>query len=386
MPGGFSPRRLLGARAAQALTSRRLEMVRRRLQGRPKRALVFLRRDDPYSMLLAQCLDDLRARFDVQFEVHTMDRPSGSYVPEPQRLADWAVHDASEVANLYGLSFPHDFELPGSRGDAGRVARGHYMPATIHYGGEWYWGIDRLNHLERRLVALGLARSDTRLRYTRRFSFLEHAQPTSQRDVPTLEMFWSARSPYSYLAIDRAFALADAYGLSFELRPVLPMVMRNLAVPRRKKLYLFTDAVREGRWLGIDIGFVSDPVGEATERCYALIQGARDRGRLRSFVRTFATEVWSRGVDAATDRGLKAIVAKAGLPWEELRGELHNPQWREVVERNRQDLLETGLWGVPTLRFGDTTVWGQDRFWVLEDAIRRRLGLPSTRANSSRSS
>ena len=39
---------------------------------------------------------------------------------------------------------------------------GHYNSAMLHYGGEWYWGIDRLHYLERRLADLErqLARSD----------------------------------------------------------------------------------------------------------------------------------------------------------------------------------------------------------------------------------
>ena len=35
-------------------------------------------------------------------------------------------------------------------------------------------------------------------------------------------MFFSFRSPYSYIALPRAYALADHYGLTLRLRPVLP--------------------------------------------------------------------------------------------------------------------------------------------------------------------
>jgi 2-hydroxychromene-2-carboxylate isomerase len=27
--------------------------------------------------------------------------------------------------------------------------------------------------------------------------------------------------------------------------------------------------------------------------------------------------------------------------------------------------MESGSWGVPTLRLGEYTVWGQDRLWLL---------------------
>ncbi|MEI7837638.1 MAG: class II fructose-bisphosphate aldolase, partial [Planctomycetota bacterium] len=35
---------------------------------------------------------------------------------------------------------------------------GHYLGAMLFYGGQWYWGIDRLHHLERRLQDLGAQR------------------------------------------------------------------------------------------------------------------------------------------------------------------------------------------------------------------------------------
>ncbi len=39
--------------------------------------------------------------------------------------------------------------------------------------------------------------------------------------------------------------------------------------------------------------------------------------------------------------------------------------WRERADANRQALLDMGLWGVPSFRYGDQVTWGQDRlFWV----------------------
>ena len=43
-------------------------------------------------------------------------------------------------------------------GTALRRRLGHYLGAMLHYGGEWYWGVDRLWHLERRLQQLGTLR------------------------------------------------------------------------------------------------------------------------------------------------------------------------------------------------------------------------------------
>jgi 2-hydroxychromene-2-carboxylate isomerase len=32
-------------------------------------------------------------------------------------------------------------------------------------------------------------------------------------------------------------------------------------------------------------------------------------------------------------------------------------------------MIALGLWGVPCFRVDDVSVWGQDRMWVIEDAL-----------------
>ena len=56
---------------------------------------------------------------------------------------------------------PVDVSAAASHVTASNALRqklGHYLGATFFYAGEWYWGIDRLHHLERRLQDLGAQR------------------------------------------------------------------------------------------------------------------------------------------------------------------------------------------------------------------------------------
>ena len=46
-------------------------------------------------------------------------------------------------------------------------AEGHYLSGMLYYGGEWYWGLDRLVHLERRLNGVSLAPGNTQLAFDR---------------------------------------------------------------------------------------------------------------------------------------------------------------------------------------------------------------------------
>ena len=150
--------------------------------------------------------------------------------------------------------------------------------------GEWFWGVDRLDHLERCLNEQGLNRDvPDAVLFTRTWSDLMSSVPSPadghRATDTTLEVFFSIRSPYSYLGLERAIQLANAWNIPLQLRPVLPMLMRGQSVPDAKKWYIFHDTKREANKLGIPYGFVADPLGSGVERCYALFEYARSLGR-----------------------------------------------------------------------------------------------------------
>ncbi|MCU0736044.1 MAG: DsbA family protein, partial [Methylotetracoccus sp.] len=229
----------------------------------------------------------------------------------------------------------------------------HYQSAMLRYGGEWYGGIDRLDHLEGRWRSLGLGRGADVARWTRTWQPFCYGSAGAGAGGPALDFFFSLRSPYSYLAFDRTLRLADHYAIPVRLRPVLPMVMRGLTVSRQKRMYILRDAAREARKLGIPFGRISDPVGRPVERGYALLDYADGHGRLREFLSCFFRAVWAEGVDAGTDAGLARIVERAGLNWDEARRRIGEESWRLRVEENQRLLAESGLWGVPSYRYGE---------------------------------
>ena len=283
-----------------------------------------------------------------------------------------------------------------------RAELGHYLGGTCFYGGEWTWGIDRLAYLEERLADLGARRSGgataaqippaadagqkagaptgRRGEITPIYAqprLLEQPAPADAleaADLPDLHFFASFRSPYTWISTERVIRLAEAFGVNLRIRFVLPMVMRGLPVKRSKRVYILLDAAREARRNGVQFGPISDPVGKPVERGYSLLPWAIEQGRGIEYFRSFMTLVFSQAVDAGSDRGLKRIVEEAGLDWSEGRGYLDDPAWREEAERNREELFDLGLWGVPSFRVGSVAVWGQDRLWVLEDEYRRLAG------------
>ncbi|MCR9142341.1 MAG: DsbA family protein [bacterium] len=405
--------------------------LKRSLGRRPRTIEVFLRAADPYSYLLACDLPDLIREHRLKVRLHTVLGLPEDMVPRPDLLEAYAQIDAARMARTRGYDYPRETKVPppdllraatllllqcetepehAGLGSAARIlgalwkndraffaqlpgaaseltqehrARikrneellrrlGHYNSAMVYYGGEWYWGVDRLWHLRKRLSpgSQNDAPSGQRDASARKLSADRNgeANPKNRR----LEFYFSFRSPYSYLALERTFAFADRHELELELKPLLPMVMRGLKVPRAKRFYLLKDAGREAERNGIPFGRVADPLGRGVERCMAGFACARKHGREREYLLSAATMIWSEGVDVAEDRGLARVVERAGLDWSEFQSYLSNEDWRETVEQNQADLYALGVWGVPSFRLGDTIVWGQDRFDILEAAVQQR--------------
>jgi len=399
--------------------------MRRRL-GRKKHVVsAFLQLDDPYSYLLARYLPELASTYDIELKVYLSQARGDAYQPAPDMAAEYAAMDARRVARELGIPFldrgrappvEHrrglldvlaaraerddfaeefsaaleiywrgDTEAAARRSDTGQsgqadgvIARsqqlqerlGHYNSGMLHYGGEWYWGVDRLHYLADRLDEMGLAREGAS---GARLASIQHAMqlslpvtpPAAAQQLPPLELFHSFRSPYSYLALKRVFAIADAFGLQLQLRPVLPMVMRGMQLPRAKLLYIARDTAREAERLEIPYGKIADPVGKGAERCLAVFRYAESEHKGRDFLANAGLAIWSEAVDVSADKGMRKVTGRSGLFWPDVVAAMESDDWRPEVESNRESMMASGSWGVPTMRLGDEVFWGQDRDWLL---------------------
>ena len=348
---------------------------------RPHVIHFFHQLDDPYSQLLATALPVLQSRYNIILETHLVEAPEDSAVPERAMLKAYSLLDAQRLANRFQLDwqFVQPSELPNSdaasESNALRKKWGHYLGATLYYEGEWYWGIDRLHHLEDRLNDLGLGQTNFNAHLFPATQYA-HCQITPQNT--SIDFFFSFRSPYSAISAAKIFHWAHQAGVHIKLRYVLPMVMRGLPVPAEKRKYIILDAAREAYVQGVPFGRLNDPVGKPTERGLALMPFAEMHNLAEDYVMSFMQGVWSEGLDAGLDSHLKIIVERAGLNWtaakDILRSQSNEAHWRAIAEENRQALFALGLWGVPSFRYENTSAWGQDRFWVIEDALNAQFG------------
>jgi 2-hydroxychromene-2-carboxylate isomerase len=413
--------------------------LKRKLAGRPHRIHYFHQVEDAYSQLAAQALPELCARYDIELIPHLSLPEVGLNQPEPELLAALARRDCQAVAPYYGLEFPSshselsrehvgairralaavlgesvdefaqraaqlgaalwsgdegavkalcesmsavseaEAQRAAEEGRALRSKLGHYSGAMFHYAGEWYWGVDRLHHLERRLAELGAARGDEGVRFARPDISLELVPGAS---ALTLEVYPSLRSPYTAISFERAVELAERTGVALRVRPVLPMVMRGVPAPMKKARYIMLDTAREAEAMGMPFGRMFDPIGEPVRRAYSLWPWACEQGKGAALLISFLRAAFAEGIDTTTDAGLRSVVERAGLAWAEAAPLVGDTAWETELEENQQAMVgELGQWGVPSFRLigpGDEPslcMWGQDRLWLVASEIQRRGGL-----------
>ena len=405
-----------------------LYTVGRVLRGGRRRARFYYRADDPYSHLLAQVAPRLAGAYELQIEIIPVAAPGVGANPAPEMLLEHAIADAGLLAESYGLSFPRDATPPSEdrvrrahavllerrsaeqqmqvaaelgeavwRDDGSALAAiverygsvsgeevrpalevnyaaleraGHYQPGMIYYGGDWYWGIDRLHFLEKRLQREGL-RGHLDLSPGPSPALASMIHSSGEKPL-RLEVFVSFRSPYSYLSIPQLMALRDRHGIEVTVRPVLPMVMRGLPVPTAKRLYIVHDAKREADRLGIPFGHVCDPLGKGIDHCMAVFFGcAAEKGLELEFPASVMRGIWSEARDVGHLPDLVFLAERAGIGEAEVKAAIEDSSWKESAKANREALTDMGLWGVPSLRIGSYSTWGQDRIPALASEITR---------------
>ena len=413
--------------ARSTLLAKRAQAERNRLaSGRPHQVHYFHQIDDPYSHLVAQALPRLLSRYNIELTPHVVSPPPDSAAPERGKLVTFSRVDAALLAQHHGLNFTDQNKQPDTeycqqathamvaaieagqfaelasavgqwlwatddsqpwpeqcntlkpvsshavrahvvQADALREKLGHYLGGMLYYEGEWYWGVDRLYHLEQRLQELGAQRSGAIGLLFPADDGLKQIKPID--NPPAIDFFFSFRSPYSAIVASRIFELGRLTGAKINLRFVLPMVMRGLPVPKVKREYIVHDTAREAHVRGVPFGRLNDPVGKPTERGLALVLFAEQHGKGQEFVLAFMQGVWAEGIDAGSDKGLRKIVERAGLPWNGAQAALQDDIWWDTAQTNREELFALGLWGVPSFKVGNAVLWGQDRLWAVHNAL-----------------
>lgn len=199
----------------------------------------------------------------------------------------------------------------------------------------------------------------------------------------SIDVFWSFRSPYSYLATPGMLDINEHYAVDVNLRVVLPIALRNPDVlfkagDKNKVRYIMLDWTRRAEFLGLPHQWPSpDPIVQELEtlqiskeqpyiyRLSKLGAEAQRRGRGIEFAAQVSRMIWggTRGWDEGDH--LQRATEAAGLSLDEMESEIETGNHLDEIEENHLALDKAGHWGVPTFVFEGEPFFGQDRIDTL---------------------
>lgn len=201
----------------------------------------------------------------------------------------------------------------------------------------------------------------------------------------SVDLFFSFRSPFSYLALPKTLKLVDEYDLTVNLRPVYPLAVRVPGFFKKTNpqfiRYVVLDSRRVAEHEGIPFRFPRpDPIVQdlttlevATEQPYIhrltrLGAMAQLEGRSLAFTDAIARVLWDGSVTGWNEGDHLAQAAeKAGFDLTAMDAAISaDPdRYEQVISENEKDHAASGHWGVPTFVFEKEPFFGQDRIDLL---------------------
>ena len=203
--------------------------------------------------------------------------------------------------------------------------------------------------------------------------------------MKTVDVYWSFRSPYSYLATKRLRAMPAKWDVRVRPRPVYPIAIRTpeffSEVRPQWVPYLLKDVVRLAQFLDLPFGRLDpDPVvmnmqtreiADEQPHIHRLTRLgilACEAGDAEgwAFMDEVSTLIWSGG--AWTEgTALAEAAARAGFDLAELdrRAQAETTRLEAVIAEN-QAAQDPHHWGVPLMVFEEEAFFGQDRLDLLE--------------------
>ena len=406
--------------------------ISRQAENRLHEVLYFHKVDDPYSHLTLQCIEELRASYDISFKAILVGEENPEAVHEASLYSRYCLEDVKRIAPFYDIAFPGksypskemiykansiltavnknkfseiaikvSFALwsgnedaidalcsafPSSHdevsekillGNQTRDEKGYYFGSAFYYEKELYWGLDRVNYLEERLTELGLKRTLD----DKPVCILKLKAPdqfNSSKKV-NLTYYPSLNSPYTHVSTKRVKELGQESSINLITKPVLPMLMRGMIIPSYKGKYIISDAAREGRKHKHEIKSIYSPIGFPARKAYSLFPAIDKAGKGFEYIQELLNASFQDGINIGSDDYLQSVVIKLDLDWNDIKKNFKSNAWKQDLDNNLKEMYEGNCWGVPSFKITNEDgsdpyyVWGQDRMWLIKEEINKRI-------------
>ena len=205
-----------------------------------------------------------------------------------------------------------------------------------------------------------------------------------------VDLYFSFRSPYSYLILPRMVELRDKYDVDINFKQVYPLAIREPEFFKGKNLFTYflirrIDYVRQAK--KNNMVFVKpnpDPINQnlltgkisdhqpyifkLTHYCQAI-----QKDKQLDFAVVVSNKIWSGLKNWNTDESIADSTSKVGLKFEDIEKiRIENEQALiDEIKLNQKEQLEAGHHGVPLSVYKDKFFFGQDRFDDLVSELKK---------------
>ena len=215
----------------------------------------------------------------------------------------------------------------------------------------------------------------------------------------SVDVFWSMRSPFCYLALDRLIEIERSFNVTINIRPVWPIAVRKpdffKTINPKYRRYHTADCNRMAEYLGIP--FRRPPVPDPIIQDEVTLEVAAEQPHIRTLTLLAAAAqsrhaglafqdkvmrlLWDGSVDGWNEGShLIDAMDAAGLNGHALMADIEADPKRfdAVIAENEKAQDASDHWGVPLMVYNGETFFGQDRvnilLWrMLKDGLEERV-------------
>ena len=206
-----------------------------------------------------------------------------------------------------------------------------------------------------------------------------------------IDLYFSYRSPYSYLILPRMIKLKEKYDIEINFKVVYPIAIRMPEWFEGKNFFTFfffkmIDMRLQAKKLGIPFtsklkpdpirqnimtGKISSHQPYIFDICH-LGQMAQMKGVGMEFAFEVSSLIFGGVENWNTDENLSEAAKKAGLDLTQLRESVnvHEEEIIGQIKQNQVDQLNAGHHGVPLTVIGDKHFFGQDQFDKIMETLK----------------
>ena len=206
-----------------------------------------------------------------------------------------------------------------------------------------------------------------------------------------IDLYFSYRSPYSYLILPRMLKLKEKYDIEINFKVVYPIAIRMPEWFEGKNFFTFfffkmIDMRLQAKKLGIPFtsklkpdpirqnimtGKISSHQPYIFDICH-LGQMAQMKGVGMEFAFEVSSLIFGGVENWNTDENLSEAAKKVGLDLNQLRESVnvHEDEIIGQIKQNQVDQLNAGHHGVPLTVIGDKYFFGQDQFDKIMETLK----------------